>query len=60
MTARGAVGRQKEQGRSAVRIKEDENDGGGVSSTPKAGGAAVMTGVTRMAGCGGDDWVRRE
>ena len=28
MTARGAVGRPKEQGRSAVRIKEDENDGG--------------------------------
>ena len=27
MTARGAVGRQMEQGRSAVRIKEGENDG---------------------------------
>ena len=28
MTARGAVGRQKEQERPAVRIKEGENDGG--------------------------------
>ena len=27
MTARGAVCRQKAQGRSAVRIKEGENDG---------------------------------
>ena len=27
MTARGAVSRQKERGRPAVRIKEGENDG---------------------------------
>ena len=39
MTAQGAVSRQKERGRPAVRIKEgDKNDGAGRRKPPEGAG----------------------